>query len=67
MAKKSSAPLHRRKFMLYLQEKPGYEHPLVIKESASEFPTRSQIAQINNEYVITKHLVDVPGVRPDKA
>ena len=61
---KSSTPLHRRNFMLHLQERPDYECLVLIKESANEFPTTSQIAQLHSEYAITRQLADIPGIRP---
>jgi len=64
MTQKNNAPLHRRNFLLHLQERPDYECMVLIKESASELPTKSQVAQLHNEYVITRQLSDVPGVRP---
>ena len=64
MVTNSRATIHRRNFSLHLQERPDYECIVLIKESASELPTKSQVAQLHNEYVITRQLSDVPGVRP---
>ena len=64
MVTNSRATIHRRNFSLHLQERPDYECMVLIKESASELPTKSQVAQLHNEYVITRQLSDVPGVRP---
>jgi len=58
------AHLHRRNFLLHLQERAGYEQPVLLKEPAREQPARSHLGQLHNEYVITQQLADVSGVRP---
>ena len=63
MATKVSPILHPRNFSIYLQERPDFECQVLIKEPAGELPTSSQITQLHNEYVITKQLADVAGVR----
>jgi hypothetical protein len=60
----SSAPIHRRNFLLHLQERQEYDRPVLLKEPAHEQPTPAQISHLHNEYFITKQLSDVPGVRP---
>ena len=56
--------LYRRNFLLHLQKRPAYDAPVLLKEPAHEQLTSPQIAQLHNEHVITRQLVDVPGVRP---
>ena len=58
----TSQTLHRRDFLLHLQERPAYDEPVLLKEPAHEQLTSAQIAQLHNEHVITRQLVDVPGV-----
>jgi len=67
MAMKSSAPLYHRNFLLHLQERQEYNRPVVLKELAHEQATSQQINHLHNEYVITRQLADVPGVRPVNA
>lgn len=64
MAMISSTPIHCRNFLLHLQARQGYDQPVLLKEPAVENPTSAQINHLHNEYVITRHLSDVPGVRP---
>jgi hypothetical protein len=49
--------------LLHLQERAGYEQPVLLKEAAHEQPTRSPLDQLHNEYAITAQLPDVAGVR----
>jgi serine/threonine protein kinase len=56
--------LHRRHFLLHLQERSGYDAPVLRKEPADEQPSRSHVDQLHNEYGITRQLADVAGVRP---
>ena len=56
--------LHRRNFLLHLQERPDYEEPMLLKEPAHEQLTGGQIGQLHNEYAISRQLDDVSGVRP---
>jgi hypothetical protein len=56
--------VHRRHFLLHLQERAGYDGPVLLKEPANERPTRSHLDQLHNEYTITQQLTDVAGVRP---
>jgi hypothetical protein len=60
----NSAHLHRRNFLLHLQERQEHDRPVLLKEPAYERPTTAHIMQLHNEYAITRCLVDVPGVRP---
>ena len=60
---KRSATLYRRNFLLHLQERQEYNRPVALKELAHEQPTSQQINQLHNEYVITRQLADVTGVR----
>jgi serine/threonine protein kinase len=50
----SGATLHRRNFLLHLQERAGCNGPVL----------RSHLDQLHNEYAITRQLTDVAGVRP---
>jgi hypothetical protein len=52
----NEATLHHRNFLLHLQELAGYEQPVLIKEPAREEPAPSHIAQLHNEYAVTKRL-----------
>jgi serine/threonine protein kinase len=56
--------LHRRNFLLHLQERAGYDRPVLLKEPALERPSATHLNQLHNEYAITRRLADVPGVRP---
>jgi PAS domain S-box-containing protein len=60
----NEATVHRRNFLLHLQERAGYDGPVLLKEPAHERPTRSHLDQLHNEYAITRQLTDVAGVRP---
>jgi hypothetical protein len=51
-------------FLLHLQERAGYDQPVLLKEPAREQPTRSHLDQLHNEFAVTTQLVDIPGVRP---
>lgn len=59
----ASQTLHRKNFLLHLQQLPTYKEPVLLKEPAHEQLTSAQITQLHNEYVITRQLVEVPGVR----
>ena len=59
----SSAPLHRRNFLLHLQTRPGYDQPVLLNEPARKQPSRLHLDQLHNEYTITKQLADVSAVR----
>jgi serine/threonine protein kinase len=61
---KNSAPIHRRNFMVHLQERQEFDSPVLLKEPASKEPTSKQIAELHNEYVITRQLSEISGVRP---
>ena len=63
----NGSTLHRRVFVLHLQERADYERLVLIKEPAQEHPTPSHIAHLNNEHTVTKRLADMPGVRLDTA
>jgi serine/threonine protein kinase len=56
--------LHRRNFLLHLQERSGYEGPVLLKEPAHAQLTTAQIAQLHNEYEISQKFAHLPGVRP---
>ena len=55
--------LYRRDFLLHLQERPEYDGLVLLKEPAHEQLTRAQIAQLHNEYIITRQMAHLPGVR----
>jgi hypothetical protein len=59
----NSAHLYRRNFWLHLQERAGYDQTVLLKDPASDQPTRAHLDQLHNEFAITTQLVDVPGVR----
>ena len=50
--------------MLHLQERSGYDQPVLLKEPAHEQPARSHLDQLHNEFAIIKQLAGVTGVRP---
>ena len=56
--------LHCRNFLLHLQERTGYDGPVLLKEPALEHLPNAQIAQLHNEYDIYQKLTHLPGVRP---
>ncbi len=56
--------LYRRNFLLHLQERSGYDGPVLLKEPAREQPNRTHLDQLHNEYAVTRQLTDVAGVRP---
>ena len=58
-----SIHLHRRNFLLHLQDRPGNDQSVLLNEAALERPTRSHIDQLHSEYTITTLLAKVPGVR----
>jgi len=60
----SSQTLHRRNFLLHLQDRPAYNEPVLLKEPSHEQLSASQIGQLHNEYAISRQLADVSGVRP---
>ena len=55
--------VHRRNFLLHLQERPGYDGSVLLKEPAREQPSPSQLDQLHNEYAVTRQLADATGVR----
>ena len=55
--------LHRRNFLLHLQERAGYDQQVLLKEPANKQPSRSHLDQLHNEYTITRQLTEVTGVR----
>ena len=59
-----SAPIHRRNFMLHLQERQEYDRLVLLKEPAQKEPTSKQITELHNKYVITNQLSDMLGARP---
>ena len=60
----NKSTLHRRNFLLHLQERAGYEQTVLLKEAARKQPTQSNLDQLHNEFAITTQLVNVSGVRP---
>ena len=60
----NEAILHRRNFLLHLQERAGYDQRVLLKEPASKQSTRSSLDQLHNEFTVTTQLADVAGVRP---
>ena len=60
----NGSTVHCKNFLLHLQERAGYDGPVLLKEPAHERPTRSHLDQLHNEYTITQQLTDVAGVRP---
>jgi len=56
--------LHRGNFLLHLKERPGHDGPVLLKEPAREPTHGSHARQLHNEYLITRQLADVAGVRP---
>jgi len=60
----NEATLYHRNFRLHLQQLDGYEEPVLIKELGRDEPTQSHIAQLHNEYEVTRRLADLQGVRP---
>jgi len=60
----NEATIHCRNFLLHLQERAGYDGPVLLKEPVHEQPTRTHFDQLHNEYAITQQLTDVAGVRP---
>jgi PAS domain S-box-containing protein len=63
MAIKSNTTIHRRNFILHLQEHQEYDSPVLVKEPAHKVLASEQIAELRNEYVIARQLSDIPGVR----
>jgi tRNA A-37 threonylcarbamoyl transferase component Bud32 len=59
-----SEHIHRRNFLMHIQERAGYDQPVLFKEPAHEQLTSSLLDQLHNEYTITTHLSNVCGVRP---
>lgn len=56
-------PLYQRNFLLHLQDRAGYDLPILVKKPAEETPNKLFIQQLQNEYRLTKQLEDVLGVR----
>ena len=52
----TEATLHHRNLLPHRQQSAGYEQPVLIKEPAREEPAPSHIAQLHNEYAVTKRL-----------
>jgi hypothetical protein len=50
----NGATVHCRNFLLHLQERIGYDRPVLLKEPANERPTCSHIGQLHNEYALTQ-------------
>ena len=59
----STQSLHNRNFLLHLQERAGYDQPVLLKEPTHKIQAKSHIDQLHNEFVITSQLADVPGIR----
>ena len=60
----NTSTLHRRNFLLHLQERAGYSQVVLIKEPSGENPTDSHLDQLHNEFNITTQLAGVSGIRP---
>ena len=60
----SNQIIHRRNFLLHLQERAGYDQPILLKEPAREAPASLHLDQLHNEFGIARQLSDVDGVRP---
>ena len=56
--------LHRRNFLLHLQERPTHDAPVLLKEPAHKQLTSAQIAQLHNEQLITWQPVDIRKKAP---
>ena len=56
--------LHNRHFQVYVEQRPGHDRPVLVKEPASELSNGSHLGQLHNEFSITCQLADVAGVRP---
>jgi PAS domain S-box-containing protein len=61
---KKIVPIHRRNFLLHLQERAGYDQPVLVKEPAHNELPISLLDQLHHEYAITTQLGNVCGVRP---
>jgi two-component system, NtrC family, sensor kinase len=60
----NKSTLHRKNFLLHLQERAGYDQMVLLKEPANKQSSRSHLDQLHNEYAITRQLSEVTGVRP---
>lgn len=60
----SGQTVYSRNFLLHLQDRPGFDTPILLKEPAAEFPSRSLCDQLHNEHAITLKLAGIAGVRP---
>ena len=49
--------------MLHLQERPGFDEQVLLKEPAHDQLTMAQIAQLHNEHGVSQQLAHLPGVR----
>lgn len=56
--------LHKRNYVLTIQERKEFDLQVVVKESANKPAAPAQIEQLHNEVTFTKQLAGVPGVRP---
>jgi PAS domain S-box-containing protein len=59
----TSQTLYRRNFLLHLQERSDFDRPVLLKEPAHDQLSVSQIAQLHNEYAVSRQLAHLPGVR----
>jgi len=59
----TSQVVHHSNFLLHLQERDGFDKPVLVKESARVIPTKLEIQQLHNEYTITRQMVDNGGIR----
>jgi len=57
------ASIHRRNFLLHLQERAGYESLVLVKEPAHNDLPSSLLDELHNEFAITTQLAGVSGVR----
>jgi len=60
----SGQTVHSRNFLLHLQDRAGFDAPILLKEISTEKSPRLLSDQLHNEYVITQKLSGVAGVRP---
>ena len=60
----NDSTLHRRNFLVHLQERPGSDEPVLLKEPSQEPSSLAHAEQLHNEYAITCQLAGVAGGRP---
>ena len=55
--------IHQGNSIISLETPPDYPHPVVVKKSSERTPSRLNVKSLENEYVMTRSLSDVEGVR----